>query len=166
MRKPDLTSESGLRPLSAIVVIAFVVVMVMLRVTFLALGEHGETRVLAVLKESGMEPAYNIEDERGTPLAVFLERLDLVMSPQSMWQAHTPDYMAVELADELGIDVHPSELLARMLPDAVDGVITVDRWEIDPATAVRIDQWIRGEGEWERDVRPAMHAWVHSDAGL
>jgi len=152
MRKPDLSSESGLRPLSAIVVIAFVVLMVMLRVTVLALGENGGTRVLAVLQESGMEPAYNIEDQSGTPLAVFLERLDLVMSPQSMWQAHTPDYMAVELADQLGPEVHPSDLLARMIPDAVNGVITVDRWEIDEDAAHRIDRWIRGEGEWEREA--------------
>ncbi len=152
MRTPDLTSESGLRPLSAIVVIAFVVFVVMLRVTYLALGESVGTRKLAVLRETGMKPAYSIEDRRGTPLAVFLERLDLVMSPQSMWQAHTPDYMAVELANQLGPDVHPSELLALMLPDAKDGVIRVDRWEIDAAAAERIDRWIRGEHEWERDA--------------
>ncbi|MFT5283920.1 MAG: cell division protein FtsI/penicillin-binding protein 2 [Planctomycetota bacterium] len=151
MRTPDLSSASGLRPVSAMVVIAFVVFTVIIRVSYLALTQNLGIRELTVLNDQGMVPAYGIEDRRGTTLAVFLERLDVVMSPQSMWQAHTPDHMANVLSEALGPEFNREELLASMLPDAEGGVITVDRWEFDATTATRVDEWIRGVGKFERE---------------
>ena len=130
--------------------------------------DHGGTQFLQVY-DARANVFFDADRPMPADQYVEIERLDLVMSPQSMWQAHTPDYMAVELANELGPDVRPSELLEKMLPDAVDGVITVERWELMPETAARIDDWIRGAGEWERDTEgplPGIGFETHADGSL
>ena len=152
MRGADLKSASGLRPLSAFVVISGVVLAVVLRVSFLVLASDVSALELSVAKERGVEPAYAIEDRNGVPLAVFLDRLELEMSPRSMWQAHTPDYMAQVIADALGPSFEAEDLLERMLPDAVDGLIEVDAWRLDGDAAGRLDEWIRGDGKWSREA--------------
>jgi cell division protein FtsI/penicillin-binding protein 2 len=152
MRRADLQSASGLRPLSAFVVVSGVVLAVVVRVAVLVLSGDVSARELAVAKEHGVEPAYAIDDRNGVPLAIFLDRLELEMSPRAMWQAHTPDYMAAVIADVLGPPFEDGTLLENMLPDAKNGIIEVGAWRLDESAARRVDAWIRGEGEWERDA--------------
>lgn len=145
---PDvLSSASGLRPLSGFVVIAIVVSAVLCKVTYLCFAGEGEHRV-AVRTDTGRADAYEIEDREGRPLAQFVRRVDLVMSPRSMWQGHTPRRMAEQLSAAMGGVQSPEQLLERFLPDAVNGVIEVEGWDLTGTQAVRIADWIlRGRGE-------------------
>ncbi|MDP6370852.1 MAG: hypothetical protein QF615_14685, partial [Planctomycetota bacterium] len=71
-------------------------------------------------------PEFEIADRRGRPLAVSVESADLVVSPHSMWQGHTPDYMAEALTAVLGEGLRAEQILERMLPtQARAGVIPV-----------------------------------------
>ena len=81
----SLVSASGLRPMSAFVVISAVILCVGAKVALIA-GD-GEERLARVVEERGERPAYSIFDAEGRPLAHFVQRCDLEMSPQSMWQA-------------------------------------------------------------------------------
>lgn len=145
MRAHELDSASGLRPLSAFVVVAAVVVVVGMRVGHLALGGEHRPRSLKVAVERGAELAYGIEDRNGVPLAVFVETSSLVMSPRATWQAHTPERMACRIAEVLGPPWTPARLLAAMLPDARGGVIDAEALPLDRAAAERVDAWIRAE---------------------
>ncbi len=149
MASKSLSSASGLRPLSAFVVIASTLTAVLIRVVYLVATNDMEGRRLSVVEEPGTEPAYGIEDRDGAPLAVFLERLDLEMSPSSMWQAHTPGYMAARIADTLGPGYEKEEILAAMFP-AEEGLITVESWPLDAPTALQVDRFLRGVEPFER----------------
>ncbi len=137
----DFASASGLRPMSAFVVIASVVASVALWV-----GVLSATRVAAqpnrVVRELGEAPSYALEDTRGNRLASFVPRFDLEMSPRSMWQAHTPQRIASGLAQSLGGVLPADELLSRMLPDAKDGVIRVEAWRLSVRQAHALNEWI------------------------
>lgn len=141
----NLKSASGLRPMSAFVVIAAVVLAVVVKVGGMALA--GTRKALPEARvEEGWQPAYAIEDREGRPLARFVTRLDLIVSPRSMWRGHTPDHMALAISDALGGSPTPDELLALLFPDAVDGVIRVDAWHLAPAEAQAVADWIEGRG--------------------
>lgn len=145
---PDvLSSASGLRPLSGFVVIGLVVSAVLCKVSYLSFA--GESRqTTGVRTDTGRCDGYEIEDRQGRPLAQFVRRVDLVMSPRSMWQGHTPRRMAEQLSAAMEGFLSPDELLQRFLPDAVNGVIEVESWDLTGTQAVRIADWIlRGRGE-------------------
>ena len=95
-----LASASGLRPMSAFVVIGVVLVAVAVRTTVVAANGEGlpteEPRI-----ERGYDPAYTIVDREGRELSRFVTRFDLELSPRAMWQQHTPERMAARLADVL-----------------------------------------------------------------
>ena len=46
-------------------------------------------------RDIGMEPDFTILDRAGNPIACYVPRFDLEMSPRSKWQTHTPDYKAL-----------------------------------------------------------------------
>lgn len=144
-------SASGLRPVSAFALIGCVIALVVGRVAWLAAwGE--ETRAPSVRTESDPAPSGSIHDREGRPMAVFVQRLDLVLSPNALWQAHTPDALARNLSAALGGTPTPAELLSRMLPDARRGVVVAR----DPASgrplsftreqARAVDEWARRGG--------------------
>lgn len=144
-------SASGLRPVSAFALIGCVIALVVGRVTWLSVwGE--ESRAPRVRTESDPAPSGSIHDRDGRPLAVFVQRLDLVLSPNSMWQAHTPDALARGLSAALGGSPTPAELLARMLPDAERGVVVArDPDDGRPLAFTReqaraVDDWARRGG--------------------
>ena len=93
MHRPNLDSASGLRPASAFFMIGLVLALAAVwvaRKTFWgepALGAHTQS-------ERDLVPEYTIVDRDQRPMALFVQRLDLVMSPNAMWQAHTPGIMA------------------------------------------------------------------------
>ncbi len=146
MSHEALSSASGLRPMSAFVVIGAVVVLVAAWVLHFSAAAASQPERLRV--ERGELPAYAIEDARGRTVARFVPRFDLEMSPRSMWQAHTPRRMAERIAEIVGGEPSGSELLHRMLPDATpDGVITVDAWTLGARPAQRIAAWIASGAE-------------------
>ena len=130
-------SASGLRPASAFVMIGCVLALVGAWVSRTVVS-GGERRRPWTREESSPDPEYSIHDREGRPLALFVEQLGLVMSPNAMWQAHTPVYMAECLAEVLGVDAQA--LLAAMLPDAEDGIIEVDL-DLDETQAHRIQRF-------------------------
>lgn len=141
IERPELRSASGLRPMSAYVVIAAVLALVAANVLGLAIGRRVDRPDLSV-RERGAPPAFSIRDAEGRELATSAPRFDLVMSPRSMWQAHTPLYMASRISEALGGEPSPQELLARMLPDARLGVIEVEAWELSLRRAHALNEWI------------------------
>ena len=136
-----LLSASGLRPMSAFVVVGAVVLAVALWVGRLAAGVGAQPNRERF--EQGEVPAYSIADHEGRPIARFVPRFDLELSPRSLWQAHTPRRMAEAVSAALGGEPAPAELLAAMLPDAdAAGRVRVDEWRLSLRQAQRITDWI------------------------
>jgi len=141
-RSAALDSASGLRPASAFVSIALVLALAGAWVGRIALA--GDSRARENLqRERDALPEYTISDREGRPLAVFVQRLDLVLCPRALWQAHTPETIATAVSGALDGSPAPAELFEAMLPDARDGVVRSDL-VLDVAQARRVAGWIRG----------------------
>ena len=138
IRREVFRSESGLRPMSAFVVVAVVLLGVGARVAGVALAA-GQPNV-RVTTDSGLEPAFELVDTRGRRVAHFVDRLDLVLSPRSMWLAHTPAHMAARIAEVVEAD-DPEALLSCMLPDAREGWIEVEGLTLSPRQASDVLEW-------------------------
>lgn len=159
-------SASGLRPASAFVLIGAVLCLVGLRGAQIAVVDEGEQpRNLTQLEMP--EVTFDLMDARGIPLALSVESLELVMSPNAMWQAHTPDKIANELSRVLGGSFSPERLLERMLPDAELGVIRVDPHALRMSSeqAARVHRWVEA-GSLDPDAEPVRieGLWVHPGA--
>lgn len=136
-----LLSASGLRPMSAFVVVGSVVAAVALWVVRLACLDSAQPG--RVRTELGAPPAYSIVARGGETLASFVPRFDLELSPRSLWQAHTPRRIAAALARVLGGQPSASELLAALVPDAdATGTVRVLEWTLDLRQSQRLHDWI------------------------
>lgn len=157
-----LDSASGLRPASAFVLIGVVLALVGLRAAKVALADDGEQP--HNLTQLPMPPVtFDLVDARGTPLAVAVDRLELVMSPNAMWQAHTPERMARLLAQRLGPPYTAEKLLERLLPDRKSGVVKVtkDPLRLDVEQARRVHLWIqRGTTDADAPATRVEGMWV------
>ena len=111
----SFSSASGLRPVSAFVVVAVVLALVGGRVTSMALHSDGPRRP-RTQSEEGFSPGCTVVDASGRRLAAFSERYELQISPRAMWQAHTPDRMARVLSEVIGGSPDAETILERMLP--------------------------------------------------
>jgi len=143
MKRPNFESASGLRPASAYLMIGLALVVVCGRSWVLACEEEhhqprGSERVDVL-----PAPDFDLVDRERRVLAQSVQRMDLRLSPRSMWQAHTPDAMAEKVADLLGEEFTREELLAAFLPSAQGGVIRVadEAWRLDFASARRLEAW-------------------------
>ena len=141
-----LLSASGLRPMSAFVVVGAVVLSVAVWVVRLSCNDAPQPD--RVRFEEGELPAYSIAARDGEAIASFVPRFDLELSPRSLWQAHTPLVLANALSEILAGDPAAArsvpELLAELLPDAdAAGVIRVEAWKLTPRQAQRIEDWIQ-----------------------
>lgn len=97
-----------------------------------------------IVREVAPPPAYEILDAAGRVLARSVERLDLVMSPNAMWQAHTPEFMAARISEATGGVLCEAELLQAMFPDAAkQGFVRVKDPRLQPWQAARIEEWAR-----------------------
>lgn len=144
MSGTTFASASGLRPASAFVLIGAVLAVVALRAAKTAVVDAGEQP--RNLTQLPMPPVtFDLVDRSGVPLAVSVDGLELVMSPNAMWQAHTPDRLAAGLAAALGPPHTAHALLERMLPRRVDGWVRVERdpLRFDLEQARRVHAWIR-----------------------
>lgn len=136
-----LRSASGLRPMSAFVVVGVVVIAVALWVVRLVAGEASQPERLR--GERGQPPAYSIVARGGEEIARFAPRFDLELSPRSLWQAHTPRRMAEAIGGVLGGRPSADLLLAAMLPDAdAGGWIRVEDWPLTLRQSQRLHEWI------------------------
>lgn len=143
---PSAPARVGLRPGLVFLAIGGILTLVAARTGYIALaadgGQPANLRRLPVLPA-----AFDLCDSDGVPMAGSAEYIELVTSPNAMWQAHTPGAMARALATALGEPHEAAALLARMLPeDARDGWITCDREPLllSRDEAVRVQSWIQG----------------------
>jgi len=156
-----LESNSGLRPASAFLLVGVVFAAVAAAVAGTAFGVDDSVRRWEQ-DEQDPSPAYTITDRDERPVALFVQRLDLVLSPNAMWQAHTPERVATELASVLGCNVN--ELAMAMMPDATGGVIRTSM-PLDTPTAARIQAWIQsGTPDASEPLRdPIQGMWIGRD---
>jgi cell division protein FtsI/penicillin-binding protein 2 len=157
--KGTFDSASGLRPMSAYVMIAVVLIVSAVQLGKKALGEMpGEAigRYGRVVKSDGVLPPYQIEDRNGVIIAASVPSYDLIVSPRGLWQGHTPEFILPGIVEALGAvsdrEVELDELFASMLPTddvdpagANDGWRVVNTWALDNAEAQRISAWIATE---------------------
>lgn len=151
MNAPSLESASGLRPAMAYLLICVVLATVGGRAWVLAMEqEHHQPRG-AEREEFLPRPDFDLVDREGRPLALSVQRMDLRLSPRSMWQAHTPRLMAEEILPHLGGEFSLEQLLQAFVPSARDGVVrvTADGWTFDYATATRLERWAHERGVQE-----------------
>ncbi len=119
-----------------------------------------------VLREIAPPAAFELVDREGRALASSIERLDLVLSPNAMWQAHTPELMAARISEAMGGAMSERELLVAMLPDAApEGFVRVSA-PLDAASAERVERWARTGAVDGLDARvPYEGIWIEQRAG-
>lgn len=147
-------SASGLKPTTAFVLVAGVLGLIGLKAAKISFWDEGE-QPPNLMQQRVPDVTFDILDANGTPLALSVERLELVMSPNATWQAHTPDRMAASLARALGPGYSAERLLENMLPDAVRGTIRVplEALRLDAAQATAVHRWI-GTGSTRDEAEP------------
>jgi cell division protein FtsI/penicillin-binding protein 2 len=152
-------SASGLRPASAFFVVGAVLCVVGAWVAWIALGGEAWSGFRPT-REQDPPPEYTICDRNGRPLAAFVQRLDLSLSPRALWQAHTPQTIAVGLARALGASTSAQEMLERMLPDAKQGVVRA-AWALNETQARSLDLYLRrGSHDLEAPLNPIRGMWL------
>ncbi len=157
-------SASGLRPASAYFVVAAVLSVVAGWVAWIALGGEPWSGFRPV-REEDPPPEYTICDRAGRPMAAFVQRMDLALSPRSLWQAHTPETILVGLAQALGASTSAQQLLERMMPDAKNGVVRAP-WKLDAVQARALDLYLqRGSSDPEATPNPIRGMWLERTDG-
>ena len=143
---PAAPPRPGLRPGLVFLFIGGILALVAARTGMIALASEGDQP--ANLRRLPVLPAaFELCDADGVPMAGSAEYIELVTSPNAMWQAHTPGTMARAIANALGAPGEAHELLARMLPESArDGWLTCDREPLvlDAREAGRVQAWIAG----------------------
>lgn len=157
VRRPrNFESASGLRPASAFVLVAFVLLAVSGKALYIALlragGQPEPTR-----SGEAPWPEFEITDRAGRPMALSVDSFDLSISPQSMWLSHTPWRIAERLSEHLCLDV--PELLTRMLdlPERSSGWVLVEAPRLlsfSEAEALRVERWLRTGDVGDGSARP------------
>ncbi len=143
LKKGTFDSASGLKPMSAYVVVGAVLAMSSGRLFQLS---QAEVRASAFVKSNVEHRApedYRIVDREGRVLAASVPSYDLLLSPQVMWQNHTPLRIAKSIALSMGQnDAWAEALMYAMLPAGHDGWRRVDVWPLSNAEAARLGDWV------------------------
>lgn len=143
LKKGTFDSASGLKPISAYVVIAAVLVMASARLYGLAQNEVHATSFIKEVTEQRAPEDYRIVDRAGRVLAASVPSYDLLLSPQVMWQNHTPERIAKSIAGALGQDATwANALMHSMLPAGDGGWRRVDAWPLSQPEAARVGDWV------------------------
>lgn len=147
MKPASFRSASGLRPASAFLFVAIVLGMVVAKAIGYGVLEHFTQPSHASVHEPP-RPDFDIVDRGGRVMARSVERMDLVMSPRAMWQAHTPDRIAARLGEALGDECDARTLLESMLPGAFNGVLRASGklFQLDREQARRVHDWYTDRG--------------------
>ncbi len=163
MKPTPFSSESGLRPASAFLMIACVLIAVSANAVRIALTDADPPERARIVRSP--EPDFDIVDRTGMPLAFSVRCADLIVSPRSAWRAHTPDFMAAEVAAVLGGTCTADELLEHFLPDVGVGTyyIPADRLTLTREQAERVCALLeRGIFAETDDPRPLDGIYVVS----
>lgn len=143
LKKGTFDSASGLKPMSAYVVVGVVLLLSGVQLFSLAGKEVHAGDFVASRTEYRAPAPYRIEDAEGRLLAASVPSYDLLLSPQVMWQNHTPARISAALAGALGQDATWAVGLEEaMLPSRPDGWRRVEAWEFGPKEAERVEAWI------------------------
>ena len=140
MTSAKFKSASGLRPASAFLLVSAVLVAVIAKsIGYGAMQEFSQPDQVAVHELP--RPDFDLVDRYGRTLARSVERMDLVMSPRAMWQAHTPQRIAGKLSVALGVDA--STLLTKMIPGSQGGVVCAkgELFQLTLEQARRVQTW-------------------------
>jgi cell division protein FtsI/penicillin-binding protein 2 len=157
-------SASGIRPMAAFVLIGAVLLLVGGKVGWVALREGRSKRPKQQL-EVGSPLAFAMTDRQGRTLAHFVQRLDLVASPNALWQAHTPESLCRALSAALGGAPDPLELFRRLTPDAGSDDVVRTALRLDRPEAERVAQWLaRGHFRQEEPASPVHGLWLERAA--
>jgi cell division protein FtsI (penicillin-binding protein 3) len=158
-------SASGLKPTTAFVLVAGVLGLIGLKAAKISLWDEGGPPK-NLIQQDVPDVTFDILDASGTPLALSVQRLELVMSPNATWQAHTPDRMAALLARELGPAYSAEGLLEAMLPDAERGIIRVEAeaLALDASQATAVYHWL-STGSTRDGVEPRPIPGVRIEPG-
>ncbi|MFT7668765.1 MAG: cell division protein FtsI/penicillin-binding protein 2 [Planctomycetota bacterium] len=143
MSREPYETASGLRPAGIYMGIVVVLLLVCGRAWFLAThGDHTQPTG-SVKVERLPAPDFDIVDRDRASLAMSVQRMDLRLSPRSMWQAHTPREMAQGVVDLVGGGVTVESLLAEFFPSAKAGVIRIKslQWRMGFDEARRVERW-------------------------
>lgn len=140
------TSFEGRRRI-AVHVVALVLLVVLGRSVHLAFAAEGQQPDPRINAEAPRTP-FELFDRHGQALALSVECFDLSVSPRSLWRAHTPQRLALALAEPLGAD--PRELLLRLLPQGTDSATG----EFVPVAPRLL--------RFDRDQVPRVQAWLRS----
>jgi len=145
-------SASGLRLSAAFLLIIAVLGVVALKAGKVTLVDEGE-QPRNLKEQRSPEIAFDLVDRGGVPLALSIERMELVAYPNALWQAHTPDQLLPRLADALGWKVE--ELSEALLPPLVNGWFEVQAppFDLDASQAQTLANWI-ARGSTDPDAAP------------
>ena len=140
-------SASGLRLAAAFLLIIAVLGVVALKAFKLAFVDAGE-QPRNLKEQRSPEIGFDLVDKNGVPLALSIERMELVAYPNALWQAHTPDQLLPVLARTLGWKTE--ELSEALLPPLVQGwfEITAEPFQLDAVQGQALSNWIaRGSND-------------------
>jgi hypothetical protein len=149
---PRFESASGLRLSAAFLLVIAVLGVVALKASKVTLYDEGE-QPRNLKEQRSPEIAFDLVDQGGVPLALSIERMELVAYPNALWQAHTPDQLLPRLAGALGWKVE--DLSGALLPPLVNGWFEVSAppFELDLAQAQSLANWI-ARGSTDGDAPP------------
>lgn len=156
-----MSGASELRPHHAFAFVALILACAVVKLGVLAAREQ-RAPVRATVEASPL-PRFSIVDRHGVSLARTRPRLDLVLSPNAMWQAHTPELMAEEIAAALGGTVAPDELLFAFLPDAAAHGYVRTELPLSAEQGACLDRWLRtgrSDRDGEREEPPVDGVWL------
>ncbi|MBK7643632.1 MAG: hypothetical protein IPJ19_11405 [Planctomycetes bacterium] len=153
MNSSRFESASGLRLSAAFLLVIGVLCVVALKAAKVTLADDGK-QPRNLKEQRSPELAFDLVDRGGVPLALSIERMELVAYPNAIWQAHTPDRLLPRLAEAL--DWAPAQLREALLPPLDHGWLEVTRspFEFDVACAQAVAGWIEHGGQ-EKGVPPA-----------
>lgn len=140
-------SASGLRLAAAFLLIIGVLGIVAIKAVKLALIDAGE-QPRNLKEQRSPEVAFDLVDKNGVPLALSVERMELVAYPNALWQAHTPDQLLPLLSKALGWK--SEQLCEALLPPLSDGwfEVAAEPFQLDALQAQALANWIaRGSND-------------------
>lgn len=143
LKKGTFDSASGLKPLSAYVVVGAVLVMAAARLYQLSTVEVEAAEFVREIHEERAPENYRIVDRTGRVLAASMPSYDLLLSPQVVWQNHTPERISARIAEALGHEPEFGKwLMDAMLPAGEGGWRRVNAWPLSDAEAERLGNWV------------------------
>ena len=154
--REGVVGRSGLKPMGILVFCVVLFITVAGRVTDGVVSGAGDAPREPLVSRTHVEPNWDVIDREGRLLATDARLLELSMSPNAMWQGHTPARIAKKLSACLDAerDLSWRPVLDKMIPDGSFGVVQVTLTEpassgggsverfMSPQEVKRLDEWL------------------------